>query len=265
MDSQEHEASIRTPARGAGDVFPPDSRTFVELLMRIQTLLIPTTRGLVTSWAEVCQALGQEFEPYLPVVMPPLLRVANSKADISIYEEHEDLDSWESISLDGRQVGMKTSALEDKCQAFETLLVHASTLNARFGPYVAQVLGSRCPDCGSTSTTAYKRHALCTSPFSSSLCARADITFVPPCRRLFLCRKHSGTLTQQMVTATFSQIINCIWNESDASFLASLFKCFFNSMLVIRGPQALAPEPPARAARCDQAPAAVPRRRRWRT
>lgn len=121
---------------------------------------------LIATWAKVCQALGEEFEPYLPVVMPPLLRVASSKADISIYgsflvgsilcvvanaisldddEEHEDRDGWESISMDGRQVGIKTSALEDKCQAFETLLIHASTLNARFGPYVAQVLELALP------------------------------------------------------------------------------------------------------------------------
>ena len=60
-------------------------------------------------------------------------------------EEHEDRDGWESVSLDGRQVGVKTSALEDKCQAFETLLIHASTLSARFGPYVSQVLELALP------------------------------------------------------------------------------------------------------------------------
>ena len=60
-------------------------------------------------------------------------------------DEHEDRDGWESVNLDGRQVGVKTSALEDKCQAFETLLIHASTLNARFGPYVSQVLELALP------------------------------------------------------------------------------------------------------------------------
>ena len=43
------------------------------------------SHSLIATWAKVCQALGEEFEPYLPVVMPPLLRVASSKADISIY------------------------------------------------------------------------------------------------------------------------------------------------------------------------------------
>jgi len=40
---------------------------------------------LIATWAKICQALGQEFEPYLPVVMPPLLNAASAKADVSIY------------------------------------------------------------------------------------------------------------------------------------------------------------------------------------
>lgn len=40
---------------------------------------------LTATWGKVCQALGEEFEPYLPVVMPQLLATAAAKADISIY------------------------------------------------------------------------------------------------------------------------------------------------------------------------------------
>lgn len=40
---------------------------------------------LISTWAKVCQAMGPEFEPYLPVVMPPLLQAASAKADLSIY------------------------------------------------------------------------------------------------------------------------------------------------------------------------------------
>lgn len=40
---------------------------------------------LIATWAKVCQALGPEFEPYLPVVMPALLRTAKAKADVSIW------------------------------------------------------------------------------------------------------------------------------------------------------------------------------------
>ena len=42
---------------------------------------------LISTWAKVCQAMGAEFEPYLPVVMPPLLAAAGAKPDLSIYGE----------------------------------------------------------------------------------------------------------------------------------------------------------------------------------
>jgi hypothetical protein len=30
---------------------------------------------LIPTWAKICQAMGTEFEPYLPIVMPPLIDV----------------------------------------------------------------------------------------------------------------------------------------------------------------------------------------------
>jgi hypothetical protein len=54
--------------------------------------------------------------------------------------------------------------------------------------------------------------------------------------------KNSATLTNQMVTATFLQIINGISTEHDASFLSSLYKCFNDSLRIIGGPSALSPE-----------------------
>ena len=47
--------------------------------------------------------------------------------------------------MDGHQVGVKTSALEDKCQAFETLLIYASTLSTRFALYLPQSLELALP------------------------------------------------------------------------------------------------------------------------
>lgn len=49
-------------------------------------------------------------------------------------------EGWETMSLDGQQVGIRTSAIEEKCQAFETLVVYVSTLGARFAPYLPQSL-----------------------------------------------------------------------------------------------------------------------------
>ncbi len=46
---------------------------------------------LIATWAKVCQAMGPEFEPYLPVVMPPLFRAASAKADVSVYGSYYSL------------------------------------------------------------------------------------------------------------------------------------------------------------------------------
>jgi hypothetical protein len=76
------------------NVFRPDSNTLVELLIRIQSILFfsfyaafrfstsffilespidpqntQISHYLIATWAKVCQAMGLEFEPYLPVVM----------------------------------------------------------------------------------------------------------------------------------------------------------------------------------------------------
>jgi hypothetical protein len=54
---------------------------------------------LIATWAKVCQAMGPEFEPYLPVVMPPLFRAANAKADVSVYGSPPSfwLGAWEPV------------------------------------------------------------------------------------------------------------------------------------------------------------------------
>lgn len=56
---------------------------------------------------------------------------------------------------------------------------------------------------------------------------------------LLSCGKESGTLTNQMVSATFLQLINGISSEHDSTFLASLYKYFSEALRVVGGPEAL--------------------------
>ncbi len=42
--------------------------------------------------------------------------------------------------MGGQQIGIKTSSIEEKCQAFETLVIYCSTLGPRFAPYLPQSL-----------------------------------------------------------------------------------------------------------------------------
>ena len=57
----------------------------------------------------------------------------------------EERDGWETIHMDGKTVGIKTSAIEEKCQAFETLVIYCSTLGPRFAPYLSQSLELALP------------------------------------------------------------------------------------------------------------------------
>lgn len=215
------------------DIFRPDANTLVELMIRIQKGPVDpadTQLGhyLIATWAKVCQAMGPEFEPYLPVVMPALLTTASAKADISVYDEdedkREDREGWETIMMDGQTLGIRTSAIEEKCQAFETLVIYCSTLGARFAPYLAQGLEVTLP-----ALQFYFHDGV----------REACAMLIP---MLLACGKSSNTLTSPMVAATFHQLITCISTEHDPSFLASLYKCFTDSLRVIGGPSALSPE-----------------------
>jgi len=215
------------------EMFLPDAHKLVDLLMRIQKSPVDphdTQLGhyLIATWAKVCQAMGPGFEPYLPVVMPTLLATASAKADISVYDEEEDKveerDGWETVNMDGQTLGIRTSAIEEKCQAFETLVIYCSTLGPRFAPYLSQTFEVTLP-----SLRFYFHDGV----------REACAMLIP---MLLASGKNSGTLTNQMVTATFLQIINGVSTEHDASFLSSLYKCFNDSLRIIGGPSALSPE-----------------------
>jgi len=149
--------------------------------------------------------------------MPSLLATAGAKADLSLRDEEilekaEDHEGWETIQMDGQTFGVYTSAMVEKCQTFETLVIYCSTLGPRFAPDLSQML---------------------------------EVTL--PCLRFYF---HEGVReacamiipewdTDQMVSTTFLQLIRCISSERDSTFLASLYKYFSDSLRVVGGPDVL--------------------------
>jgi len=152
------------------DVFRPDAMALVEVLLRVQRGFfsykrVPTLTAilespqlaedptlehyLMSTWPKICQAIGGEFEAYLPIVMPSLLQAAGgSKADLfplpssSPYDEDEDI---ELITLDHGTYGVRTSAMDDKCRALETLVVYVNELGPRMASYLPQCLDVTLP------------------------------------------------------------------------------------------------------------------------
>ncbi|KAG6886929.1 hypothetical protein C0992_001600 [Termitomyces sp. T32_za158] len=151
----------------------------------------------------------------------------------------EEKEGWETVVMDGQTLGIRTSAIEEKCQAFETLVIYCSTLGARFAPYVLQTLEITLPGLAFYYHDGVREAcAVCVSIFS--LYAR------PPdsCTRrlvpmLLAAGKASNTLTQQMVAGAFHHLVAAMRTEQDTSFLASLYKCTNDALRVVGGPAVL--------------------------
>lgn len=94
----------------------------------------------------MCRVLGQDFIPYLSVVIPPLTTLAAAKADIQLLNDEDEVaqieqeDGWELVPLKGKFIGIKTSTLDDKHMAIELLVIYAQHLGASFEQYVDDVL-----------------------------------------------------------------------------------------------------------------------------
>ncbi|KAJ1723452.1 importin subunit beta-3 [Coemansia erecta] len=138
------------------EVFEADSARLVKLLTEAQQTVAdaddPQASYLQQAWARLCQLLGRDFEPLLPVVMPPLLTAAAQQPDFAVLAADEDAeaqyaaeDGWEFTQLGGQQVGIRTSALEDKLEAVELLASYADSLRGGFVAYAAQTLEIMVP------------------------------------------------------------------------------------------------------------------------
>ncbi|KAJ2344876.1 importin subunit beta-3 [Coemansia sp. RSA 2618] len=138
------------------DVVAPDIPRVIELLTLVQQSVSepddPQASYLQASWARLCKVMGADFAPILPVVMPPLLLAAKQQPDFAVLEADEDAeagysaeDGWEFASIGGQQIGIRTTLLEEKCEAVELIGTYARDLGAGFVPYAAETLETLVP------------------------------------------------------------------------------------------------------------------------
>lgn len=109
--------------------------------------------------------MGASFEPYLQTVMPLVFRSAAVRADVSVIgkialpqwktsgltirtdAEHaaSEREGYEVLEMQGQRVEIRTASLEEKCTAFDVLLVICSVMGKSFTPYLPTALQLALP------------------------------------------------------------------------------------------------------------------------
>lgn len=105
----------------------------------------PIKPHLEQGWSRICRIIGEDFVPYLPIVLPPLLNAAKAAQDVSLLEEDEaeafaNNEEWDIINLSGKLIAVHTASLDEKSSALDLLRVYASQLGGAFQPYVKEIL-----------------------------------------------------------------------------------------------------------------------------
>ena len=104
----------------------------------------PTTGYMLQAHARICKTLGEEFVPYLPYVMPGLLKSAGIKPDVTVRDSNdedddEEDDDVETIDLGDKKISINTAVVEEKATACSMVLCYVEELHEHFYPYIETV------------------------------------------------------------------------------------------------------------------------------
>jgi importin-5 len=132
--------------------FLPDSGEIIQLLLKAQTENQdfspddPQMSYMISAWARICRLLGPDFQPFLPSVMGPLMKVAASEPECSLYDEDDEnapdegTGDWTTLKLsDNQNFAINTSGIEEKATACNLLVCYAKEIKQGFAPYVEEV------------------------------------------------------------------------------------------------------------------------------
>ncbi|CAN8252385.1 unnamed protein product [Cochlearia groenlandica] len=125
------------------DRFRDDARQVMEVLMSLQGSEMeaddPITSYMLEVWARLCNCLGQDFLPYMSVVMPQLLHSAQLEPDVTITSADLEDEVGDSDDERDKKIRIKTSAIDEKATACNMLFCYADELKEGFFPWIDQV------------------------------------------------------------------------------------------------------------------------------
>ena len=122
--------------------FGPDAVQIMEVLMAAQQAEMepddPQISYMLQAWTRICKCLGRDFEPYLPYVMPPLLRSAAIQPEVTIADadDPDELEGMETVSIGDKRIGIRTSGLEEKATACNMMACFLAELQDGFHAFI---------------------------------------------------------------------------------------------------------------------------------
>jgi HEAT repeat protein len=134
--------------------FEPDAKEVMDLIIQTQQTEAldpddPQIQFMLQACGRICKCLGEKFSPYLPYVIPPLLRSALVDPELHVTDaddedEVEAEEGMESVTVairgqGNKRITIRTSALEEKATACHMLRTYALELKDAFFPHVADV------------------------------------------------------------------------------------------------------------------------------
>ncbi|WWC63313.1 uncharacterized protein I303_105913 [Kwoniella dejecticola CBS 10117] len=210
-------ASLTGSAVGKA-AFAGDAVKVAQLMIIIQNALQSDdvrSAYLMDAWTSLCQTLGDDFEPFLPQVIPPLLKAASFKptkpdALLSSFEESTP-DTEDAL------VASNTSEMDEKVQAFENLTLYAFTMRAKFEPWLMHSMELSLGGIVDRYSEGVREAAAFLVPGLLQVAKDAKVWNDSP----------------NNLIEVFQRVINAITKESDPSFLALLYKSFTDSLHVV--------------------------------
>lgn len=135
-----------------GDKFRPELGPMMDALLKMLHTNLPSDDPqhgeIVTTMARICRSVKQEFVPYLPLIMPGLLKSARiTDACVIVndgeFNPYKDREGWDTVEHEVRQVGKQqvsrnSSLLEEKARAFRMIFEYCNTLGSSFMPWVKE-------------------------------------------------------------------------------------------------------------------------------
>ncbi|KAF2859605.1 ARM repeat-containing protein [Piedraia hortae CBS 480.64] len=206
-----------------------DAARLVSLLGHIQGTITddddPQENYLLHCWGRMCRVLDQDFVPYLPAVMPPLMKLAQAKASVQFLNDEENLaqleqlEGWELVPLKGRFVGIKTDTLDDKYMAIELITVYATTLGKGFAPYVIDIMTNVI-----VPGMAFVFHdpvRIASAKAVPQLLAAYQDAY-----------GRNSAEYQTLWQSTISKVLEALETETNIETLAEMYQCFYESVEV---------------------------------